>query len=195
MKKTASLGEGALPAERRCAIFETSLGLFGIAWRADTVTLVLRPLPDREAMVAELQWRSGAELTPPPWPAFVTSAVSGIQALLAGAAAADLRDVPLDWAGIGQFERRVYEGARRIPVGKTRTYGELAHALGNRGLARAVDVALAGNPWPVIVPDHRVVAGSERLGGHPSNESLGLKKRLLDIEAAWATQAPARRRH
>jgi methylated-DNA-[protein]-cysteine S-methyltransferase len=193
MKKTASLGEGPLPAERRCAIFETSLGLFGIAWQAEAVTLVLRPLPDREAMAAELQWRSGAELTPPPWPPFVSAAVAGIQALTAGEAN-DLREVPLDWAGIGQFERRVYEAARRIPPGQTRTYGELAHALGNRGLARAVDVALAGNPWPLIVPDHRVVAGAGRLGGHPVTEALGLKKRLLEIEAPLAAGAPAARR-
>jgi methylated-DNA-[protein]-cysteine S-methyltransferase len=149
-----------LPAERHCAVFETAVGPFGIAWRGDAVTQVLRPVGDREGTIAELQWQSGSELAPAPWPPFITAAVAAMQALLEGeqGAAASLQHVPLDWAGVGQFEREVYEAARRLAPGRTCTYEELAEMTGHPGEGRAVDVALGRNPWPLIVPDHRVVA-------------------------------------
>lgn len=187
MDESPSLGEGPLPAERHCALFDTALGPFGIAWRGEAVTHVLLPLVDREATIAELQWQSGAELAPPPWPTFVVHAVAAMQALLKGEPA-DLQHVPLDWAGIGQFERKVYEATRRIAPGQTCTYDELAQAMGNPGAARAVDVALARNPWPLVVPCHRVVAGGGRLGGHSAAGGIGTKKKMLAIEAAIAAR-------
>lgn len=185
MDKDPSFAADSLPAERHCALFDTALGPFGIAWRGEAVTHVLLPLVDREATTAELQWQSGAELTPPPWPAFVSTAVGAMQALLAGEPA-DLQQVPLDWAGIGQFERKVYEATRLIAPGQTCTYEELAQAMGTPGTARAVDVALARNPWPLIVPCHRVVAGGGRLGGHSAAGGIGTKKKMLALEAAMA---------
>lgn len=175
-------GEQALPAERHCALFDTAIGPCGIAWRGDAVTRVMLPLMDREATLAELQWQSGAELAPPPWPMFVAAAVSGMQALLSGEPA-DLTGVPLDWAGIGHFEQKVYEAARRLLPGHTSTYDELAQAMGNPGAARAVDVALSRNPWLLVVPCHRVLAGHGRLGGYSAPGGAGMKRRLLDIEA------------
>ncbi len=186
MDKEATLGLETLPAERHCAVFDTALGPFGIAWRGEAVTHVLLPLVDREATIAELQWQSGAELTPPPWPAFISLAVGAMQTLLQGEPA-DLKQVPLDWAGIGQFEQKVYEATRRIAPGQTCTYDELAQSMNNPGAARAVDVALARNPWPLIVPCHRVVAGGGRLGGHSAAGGIGTKKKLLSIEAAMAS--------
>ena len=158
-RRAAAAPEFALPAERHCAVFETALGLFGIAWRGEAVTMVLKPHGDRESTIAELQWQSGSDLAPPPWPPFVAEAVAAMQALLAGQADAALRlaEVPLDWAGIGQFEREVYEAARRLAPGRVCTYEELAEITGHRGEGRAVDVALGRNPWPLIVPDHRVL--------------------------------------
>lgn len=187
MEKPLSLERDSLPAERHCAVFDTALGPFGIGWRDEAVTLVLLPLLDREATIAELQWQSGGEVAPPPWPAFVTHAVSAMQTLLEGEPA-DLQHVPLDWAGIGQFERKVYEAAQRLAAGQTCTYDELARAMGQPGAARAVDVALARNPWPLIVPCHRVVAGGGRLGGHSAAGGVATKKKLLAIEAAMAAR-------
>jgi methylated-DNA-[protein]-cysteine S-methyltransferase len=189
METSLPFGEAALPAERHCAIFDTGLGPFGLAWRGEAVTHVLLPMLDREATIAELQWQSGAELAPAPWPPFVAQAVAAMQSLLQGEPA-DLQDVPLDWAGIGQFERKVYEATRRIAPGQTCTYDELAQAMGNPGAARAVDVALARNPWPLIVPCHRVVAGGGRLGGHSAAGGIGTKKKMLEFEAAMASSAP-----
>ncbi|MFO1266115.1 MAG: methylated-DNA--[protein]-cysteine S-methyltransferase [Rubrivivax sp.] len=134
------------------------------------------PLMDREATLAELQWQSGAELAPPPWPMFVAAAVSGMQALLSGEPA-DLAGVPLDWAGIGHFEQKVYEAARRLLPGHTSTYDELAQVMGNPGAARAVDVALSRNPWLLLVPCHRVLAGHGRLGSYSAPGGAGTKRR------------------
>ncbi|MCC6249854.1 MAG: methylated-DNA--[protein]-cysteine S-methyltransferase [Rubrivivax sp.] len=175
------------PAERHCAVFDTALGAFGIAWRNEAVTQVLLPLVDREATIAELQWQSGAELAPPPWPPFIADAVRAMQSLLDGEPA-DLHEVPLDWAGIGQFERKVYEATLWIPPGKVRTYDELADTIGNPGAARAVDVALARNPWPLVVPCHRVIAGGGRMGGHSAAGGIATKKKMLEIEAAMAAR-------
>lgn len=193
MEIAQPFGAAAQPVERHCALFDTALGAFGIAWRDEAVTLVLLPLVDREATIAELQWQSGAELAPPPWPPFVAQAVAAMQSLLAGEPA-DLQDVPLDWGGIGQFERKVYEATRRIPAGQTWTYDDLAQSMGQPGAARAVDVALARNPWPLVVPCHRVVAGGGRLGGHSAAGGIGTKMKMLAIEAAMGSAQPARPR-
>ena len=177
------LPEGALPAERHCALFDTALGHCGIAWRDEAVTHVLLPARDREDTLAQLEWMSSAQLAPPPWPAFVSDAVAGMQALMRGEAA-DLTGVPLDWAGIGRFERTVYEATQRIAPGHTRTYGEVAQALGEPGAARAVGVALGRNPWPLVVPCHRVLAAGGKLGGFSAPGGVATKQRLLAIEAA-----------
>jgi len=179
------LGEEPLPPERHCALFDSELGACGIAWRDEAITLVLLPAGDREDMLAQLEWASGADTAPPPWPEFVNAAVTGMQALLRGEAA-DLTGVPLDWAGIGRYERLVYEAARGIPPGRTRTYGEIAQLLGDPAAARAVGVALGRNPWPLVVPCHRVLAAAGKLGGFSAPGGVATNRPLLAIVAACA---------
>ncbi len=88
-------------------------------------------------------------------------------------------DLPLDLRGTA-FQCRVWEELLRIPYGSTRTYGEVASAVGKPGAARAVGSACGSNPVPLLVPCHRVVRGSGQLGGY----GLGLprKRALLDME-------------
>jgi methylated-DNA-[protein]-cysteine S-methyltransferase len=82
-----------------------------------------------------------------------------------------------------EFDRRVWEALRRVPAGKTVTYGELARRAGFPGAARAVGGAMARNPIPIVIPCHRVV------GEHGSMQGYGLglwrKRWLLDHEGAW----------
>jgi methylated-DNA-[protein]-cysteine S-methyltransferase len=78
------------------------------------------------------------------------------------------------------FQRRVWEATRSIQRGHTRTYGELARAVGSPGAARAVGQAMARNPWPIIVPCHRVVGSSGHLTGFGGG--LEMKRRLLKME-------------
>ncbi|MEU6402468.1 methylated-DNA--[protein]-cysteine S-methyltransferase [Streptomyces sp. NPDC046985] len=78
------------------------------------------------------------------------------------------------------FQRRVWDGLRRIPYGETRSYGQLADALGARGASRAVGLANGRNPIGIIVPCHRVVGADGSLTGYGGG--LARKRRLLDFE-------------
>ena len=60
--------------------------------------------------------------------------------------------VPIDLSGVPEFHRRVYDVVRRIPPGRTRTYGEVARSAGRPGAARAVGNAMARNPVPLFIP-------------------------------------------
>jgi O-6-methylguanine DNA methyltransferase len=87
--------------------------------------------------------------------------------------------VPLDLPGGTDFDRAVWKALRRIPTGRTRTYGEVARRAGRPRAARAVGNACGRNPVPVVVPCHRVVAAGG-IGGF--GLGLGLKRRLLALE-------------
>ena len=81
-----------------------------------------------------------------------------------------------------EFERDVYVAAREIPAGSTRTYGDIAKRIGRPTAAREVGVALARNPFAIIVPCHRVVAASGKTGGFSAGGGVKTKLRLLAIE-------------
>jgi methylated-DNA-[protein]-cysteine S-methyltransferase len=82
-----------------------------------------------------------------------------------------------------EFQKDVLKACRRIPPGRTLTYGQLAEKLGHPRAARAVGNALARNPVPLVVPCHRVVAGGGKFGGFSAEAGVPLKKRLLALEA------------
>ncbi len=90
--------------------------------------------------------------------------------------------VELNYGGATPFQRGVWQAARQIPYGETRSYGWIARQMGKPGAARAVGQALGKNPFPVIVPCHRVVAGDGTLGGFTGG--LEMKKLLLKLEKA-----------
>ena len=71
---------------------------------------------------------------------------------------------------------------RGIPRGQTRTYGELARMAGSPGAARAVGQAMARNPWPIIVPCHRVLGSDGALTGFGGG--VDMKRRMLQMEGA-----------
>jgi AraC family transcriptional regulator of adaptative response/methylated-DNA-[protein]-cysteine methyltransferase len=87
------------------------------------------------------------------------------------------------------FRRRVWEALRRIPAGETRSYGQIAVAVGAPGAARAVGTACALNPVAVVVPCHRVVGSDGTLHGYAYG--LARKRQLLDAEATGGEAAAA----
>lgn len=87
----------------------------------------------------------------------------------------------LDLSAATTFQREVWHKTRLIPHAETRSYRDLAEQIGRPGTARAVGQALARNPLPVVIPCHRVITKSGRLGGF--SNGLELKRRLLDLEA------------
>lgn len=97
-------------------------------------------------------------------------------------------EVPVDWSAISSFQRSVLEACAAIPFAETRSYGDLADAVGAERPEgpRAVGQALRHNPVGVVVPCHRVLgAGGELVGyaGGPDNGGdIGLKRALLDHE-------------
>jgi methylated-DNA-[protein]-cysteine S-methyltransferase len=86
----------------------------------------------------------------------------------------------LDLQGSTDLQRKVWEAARQIPHGETRSYAWIARRIGNPAAARAVGQALGKNPLPIIIPCHRVVASDGSLGGFSGG--LAMKKRLLALE-------------
>jgi methylated-DNA-[protein]-cysteine S-methyltransferase len=123
----------------------------------------------------------------------VAGAIAAIRALLLGKPA-DLTHVPIDIARVPEFNARVYEIARAIPPGETLTYGEIAVKLGDRLLARDVGAALGQNPWPIVVPCHRVTAAGGKLGGFSARGGVNTKVKLLAIEGAKVLEPPPSRK-
>ncbi len=95
---------------------------------------------------------------------------------------------PLDLNAGTTFQQQVWAALRTIPVGSTRTYGEIARMLGKPGASRAVGAACGANPIPVLVPCHRVLAAGSKLGGFSSG--LNWKTLLLNREGTWPSPAP-----
>src|SRR5882724_10896792 len=169
-------------------IFDTGIGRCGIAWGPRGVTGVQLPeRSDRETGACLLRKCPDAREASPP--SDVQQAIDAIVALLHGEAV-DLSEVVLDMARVGEFERRVYHVARTIQPGATLTYGEIATRLGDRGLARDVGQAMGRNPFPIVVPCHRVMAAGGKPGGFSANGGLTTKLRMLTIERARTSDAP-----
>lgn len=87
---------------------------------------------------------------------------------------------PLDWAGKTEFQQSVWRALLTISPGKTQSYGEIAEAIGNPKAVRAVGGACGANPFPVLVPCHRVLAANRKIGGFSGG--LERKRSLLKGE-------------
>lgn len=94
---------------------------------------------------------------------------------------ADLAGLALDLADRPDWDRAVLGAVRSIPRGETRSYGDIARAIGRPGAARAVGGAVGRNPIGFIIPCHRVIAGDGTLGGYGGGW-WGDRDRLLDLK-------------
>jgi methylated-DNA-[protein]-cysteine S-methyltransferase len=169
-------------------LFDTQIGPCGIAWGDRGVIAVQLPEGDEAKTRARLLRRCphAREAAPP---AAVQDAIEGIISLLRGERH-DLSAIALDMDGLPSFDRRVYEVARTIAPGATLSYGEISARLGARDLAREVGQALGRNPFPIIVPCHRVLAAGGKAGGFSANGGITTKLRLLTIERARTSDTP-----
>lgn len=179
--------------------FSTPVGRCGVAWNeagqisgfrlpGDRWPAEHRPdtaAPEQEAPSAA----PGAGEQPPraTVPPFIAALVTRVQLHLAGQSQ-DFRDLPLAWERVTPFQAQVLRATAEIPPGQALTYGELAARLGAKpGAARAIGGALGANPWPLLVPCHRVVGAGGKLTGFSSRGGVELKARLLALEGyAWA---------
>ncbi|MDP2661015.1 MAG: methylated-DNA--[protein]-cysteine S-methyltransferase [Dehalococcoidia bacterium] len=136
------------------------------------------PLPSREQVLLDLGHEYGEED-----PALVPF-LERIERYLEGIPV-DLDDAWDQEVGTS-FQRTVWRATQRIPRGQTRSYGQVAQAIGRPQSGRAVGQALASNPLPILIPCHRVVATDGSLRGFACGQEM--KRRLLTLEGAAVSQ-------
>jgi methylated-DNA-[protein]-cysteine S-methyltransferase len=171
-------------------LFETVIGWAGLAWGDKGLVGVHLPDVDPELSRRSFLRKFPDAVEGPPTPA-IGKVIADIRELMTGKPV-DLLDAPIDIGRVPEFNARVYAIARAIPPGETLTYGEVATKLGDRLLARDVGAAMGANPWPIVVPCHRVTAAGGKLGGFSARGGSATKLKLLTIEgAAIATAPPA----
>jgi AraC family transcriptional regulator of adaptative response/methylated-DNA-[protein]-cysteine methyltransferase len=165
--RAGALGQSVGYAVRRC-----SLGRVLVAWTAKGVCDVRFGATEKElagALRARFPRAAVAREEVPAWVDEVVGAVEQPRAL----------GIPLDVYGTA-FQQRVWRELLRIPAGETRTYAEIARAIGAPSSARAVAQACASNNLAVVVPCHRVVRADGALSGY--RWGTARKKALLQRE-------------
>lgn len=184
-----------------CTLFDTPLGLCGLAWSDRGIRALQLPESTAALTVSRLWLAAGGDAGEGPTldqlrtqttrlPASIEQAIAEVRGLLAGEPF-DLLGIALDDAHVSRFERGVYDAARQIPAGQTVTYGELAQRISAPGASRAVGRALGRNPFVIIVPCHRILAAGGRAGGFSAHGGLVTKMKLLAIEATLTSRAPS----
>ncbi|MES2034576.1 MAG: methylated-DNA--[protein]-cysteine S-methyltransferase [Pseudomonadota bacterium] len=170
-------------------LFDTGIGRCAVVWTQRGIVGSQLPEPDDASAKARLLKRfpRATEATPP---AEIHKAVEGVIALLSGQRR-DLQDIALDMSEVTPFQQRVYAVARTIPPGETATYGEIAQRMGEpREAARAVGEAMGRNPFPILMPCHRVLGANGKPGGFSAPGGLGTKLKMLQIEGAKVGETP-----
>lgn len=149
---------------------ETPIGFLTIACTAEAVTGVYFP-------------GSAPEISILAWYPLLDEAANQLKAYFEGRLTRF--DLPLAPSGTA-FQKQVWRALTDIPYGETRTYGEIAAAVGNPRASRAVGMANHRNPIPILIPCHRVIGKSGTLTGYAGG--LGVKEYLLRLERGEGAQ-------
>lgn len=164
------------------ALFDTDIGRCGIAWGDRGLLGVQLPeATDARTLSRLAQKALGAREAA--MPDDIRQACDAMAELLHGEAK-DLTFIAVDMEHVPAFNRGVYDIARTIAPGETLTYGDIATRLGDKLLSRAVGKALGENPFPIVIPCHRVLAANGKTGGFSANGGVTTKFRMLAIERA-----------
>ena len=165
-------------------LFPTVLGPCGLAWNEAGLTCFQLPETTAENTARQLTTRARGPQDNAPRPAWVRRLIERVQQHLAGQPQ-DFAAVTLDWSIITDFQQAVYQQVRAIKSGEKKSYGQIARLIGlDAKSARSVGVALARNPWPLVVPCHRVVSASGKMTGYSAAGGINTKTRLLVLEGA-----------
>ena len=171
-------------------LFPTAIGTCGVAWSDRGLVAVQLPEKDETATEKRLTVKaaSAGPAEPPP---SIVALVADIRRYLAGEQV-DFSAVAVDLQSIEPFRRKLYEALRGIGYGHTTTYGTLAKELGTTDWEGARDVgeAMGRNPVPIVIPCHRVLAASGKLGGFSAPGGPATKKKLLALEGVHFDRAP-----
>jgi methylated-DNA-[protein]-cysteine S-methyltransferase len=155
------------------ATFTTPLGICAIAWNELGLTRFLLPDPERQA--------GHTAAVPPSW---VEEVIERVKRHLTGEVQ-DFSDVRFDFSRLPEFAREVLRATLNVKAGHTATYGDLATAIGRPLVtARAVGSALGSNPWPLLIPCHRIIAATGKMTGFSGPGGIATKVKLLALEGA-----------
>ncbi len=160
------------------AIVETDWGYFGFVIRGHRLVATFLPQSQaslRRAIARSWPDASESRIALPRFRRQVTDYFSGRPTRF---------DVQIDLLGLTRFREAVLKACRRVPYGKTASYGDLACAVGNPAAVRAVGSTMANNPLPLVIPCHRVLRADASIGGFSSPHGISEKKRLLALEGA-----------
>jgi methylated-DNA-[protein]-cysteine S-methyltransferase len=156
----------------RRTTFPTPLGRCALSWHEAGLTGFNLP----EAAV-----RSDDETAPP---VEIATIIARVQRHLAGEPQ-DFSDLHYDFAEVPAFNLEVLRATLAVKSGQTRSYGEIATAIGQPlAASRAVGAALGANRWPLLIPCHRVVAADGRMTGFSGPGGIKTKLRLLALEGS-----------
>jgi methylated-DNA-[protein]-cysteine S-methyltransferase len=171
---TTSAGRDAL------AVFESTLGWFAVVGCGSVLKYLTLGHANAEAARRALEGMVGREVEVAEWNQPLTERLKAY----ADGNRDEFLDVRVDPGPMSDFRRRVVRACREIPYGKTLSYGRLAAQCGSPSAARAAGRCMAANRIPLVIPCHRVIAVSGRLGGYSGPGGLDLKRKLLALEAA-----------
>lgn len=159
-------------------VFDTAWGPCGVVARGSRLVAIHLPMARRRLRRRiKTEWPDAKEV-PDLMPEFRQQVIDYFEGKEARFSAG------VDLAGLPPFRRKVLEACRRIPYGSTASYGDLARAVGRPGAARAVGGAMAANPFPLLIPCHRVLRSDGSIGGFSSPAGVRLKTRMLELEGA-----------
>ncbi len=168
------------------ALFPTEIGLCGVIWDEVGLTGVLLPEISEAASRARIAKRHPVAVETVPT-GMAAVAVERIRTLMVEGNTT-LIDLTLNMQGLSPLLKRIYAVTRAIKPGATRTYGQIAKEVGAD--PRSVGQAMGRNPWPIVVPCHRVMGSDGKLVGFSAHGGLATKLKLLAIEKALISEAP-----
>lgn len=159
------------------ALWQFPIGWLGVvAGEQGLVSIVSHPDPQEVRRRIEATWPEAVEKREGP----VDAALKQLAAYFAGER--KQFDLPLDFQGLPPFTAEVLQSLALMPFGERITYGRMAARVGRPRAARAVGRAMAGNPFPIVVPCHRVVGADGALTGYSGGEGIATKEWLLRFE-------------
>jgi methylated-DNA-[protein]-cysteine S-methyltransferase len=150
--------------------FPTAIGICGLSWNEKGLTSFTFPNESNAGVKSSS--------TTPPW---IKKLITQVKAHLKGDMQ-DFSNVPVDFGDSSDLRRAVYKAIQKIPAGKVLSYKELAVKIGKPNASRAVGTALGKNPIPLIVPCHRIITSSGKLGGFSASGGIAVKIDLLQRE-------------
>jgi methylated-DNA-[protein]-cysteine S-methyltransferase len=160
-------------------IFKTKWGYFGLAGNESGLCRTQLP-GSKPEKIKTLLLKNLSNIRPDK--TFFKGLQEQIIAYFEGDCVRFSRDIPLIFDGLSSFTTAVLKTCRKIGIGQTITYGQLAEKAGNPNAFRAVGGVLAKNPMPLIIPCHRIIRSDGKIGGFSAPGGIILKKRLLELE-------------